>query len=49
MVAKPSMTVKVVIPVCRMARIHDAILGAGFSASGSVMGGNWLRVLEQVV
>ncbi|MCH1610098.1 MAG: dipeptidase [Luminiphilus sp.] len=35
----------------RMARIHDAILGAGFSASEAdkVMGGNWLRVLEQVV
>ena len=35
----------------RMARIHDAILDAGFSASEAdkVMGGNWLRVLEQVV
>ena len=35
----------------RMARIHYAILGAGFSASEAdkVIGGNWLRVLEQVV
>lgn len=35
----------------RITRIHDAILGAGFSASEAdkVMDGNWLRVLEQVV
>ena len=35
----------------RLASSHDAIRGAGFSASEAdkVMDGNWLRVIEQVL
>ncbi|MBT1443594.1 membrane dipeptidase [Shewanella sp. JM162201] len=45
----------VVIPelnhIERMSRIHDALKGAGFSASDTdkIIGGNWQRVLSQVL
>ncbi|MCL2918972.1 membrane dipeptidase [Shewanella litorisediminis] len=47
--------VHVVIPefnhIERMSRIHDALKGAGFSAADAdkIMGGNWQRVLHQVL